>query len=107
MVSDVQGWIENPASNFGWMLVNAQETTPATFRAFYSHETATAALRPQLSLTYVMAGDFDANDVVPASPSMASVPEPATLVLACVAALGMAATARRTRAIGDDGAPRS
>ena len=152
LVSDVQGWIENPASNFGWMLVNAQETTPATFRAFYSHETATAALRPQLSLTYVMAWDFDANDVVdaadlanwkanfgasgvathaqgdadgdrdvdgsdflvwqrqlgsgaPASPSTASVPEPATLMLACVAALGMAETARRTRPTGVAGAP--
>jgi hypothetical protein len=152
LVGDVQGWIENPASNFGWMLVNAQETTPATFRAFYSHETATAALRPQLSLTYVLTGDFDANDVVdgadlanwkanlgasgvathaqgdadgdrdvdgadflvwqrqlgsgaPASPSTASVPEPATLMLACVAAIGMAASARRTRANGTAGAP--
>jgi hypothetical protein len=63
-VEDVQGWLDNPSTNFGWMLVNADEASPATFRGFYSRQTATASLRPQLSLTYVLAGDFDGNDVV-------------------------------------------
>jgi hypothetical protein len=64
MVDDMQGWLDDPQSNFGWMLVNADEATPATFRGFYSRQTATASLRPQLSLSYVLAGDFDGNDVV-------------------------------------------
>jgi hypothetical protein len=64
MVGDVQRWLDDPSGNFGWMLVNADETTPATFRGFYSRQTATASLRPQLSLTYVLAGDFDDNDIV-------------------------------------------
>ena len=46
------------------MLVGADEVTPATFRGFYSRQTATAAFRPQLSVTFALAGDFDGNDVV-------------------------------------------
>jgi hypothetical protein len=144
LVSDAQGWLDNPPSNFGWMLVNLQETTPATFRAFYSHEAATPSLRPQLTLSYVLAGDFDANNIVDgadlanwktgfgtssgashaqgdadadgdvdggdfliwqrqlgsaasASPLLTAVPESAPLALACIATLGSAQIARRTR----------
>jgi hypothetical protein len=64
LISDVRGWLDNPSSNFGWMLVSADEVTPATFRGFYSRQTATAAFRPQLSVTFALAGDFDGNDVV-------------------------------------------
>jgi hypothetical protein len=64
LVDNVQGWLNDPASNFGWMMVNADELTSATFRGFYSRHTATAALRPQLIVSYVLAGDFDGNDVV-------------------------------------------
>jgi hypothetical protein len=64
LVDDVQDWLDDPQSNFGWMLVNADEVTPATFRGFYSRHAATAALRPQLALSFSLAGDFDHNDVV-------------------------------------------
>jgi hypothetical protein len=64
LISDVRGWLDDPTSNFGWMLVGADEVTPATFRGFYSRQTATAAFRPQLSVTFALAGDFDGNDVV-------------------------------------------
>jgi hypothetical protein len=59
LVSDVQGWLVAPSTNFGWLLLNIVETTPATFRGFYSREVATEALRPALSVTYLLAGDFD------------------------------------------------
>lgn len=36
LVADVQGWLDNPATNFGWMLVNTNETGTQTFRGFYS-----------------------------------------------------------------------
>lgn len=64
LIGDVRAWLDSPASNFGWMLVGADEVTPATFRGFYSRQTATAAFRPQLSVTFALAGDFDGNDVV-------------------------------------------
>jgi hypothetical protein len=52
LVSDVQGWVNNPSSNFGWILTNANEAGASTFRAFYSSEVATAALHPQLVVNY-------------------------------------------------------
>jgi hypothetical protein len=63
MVADVQSWLNSPANNFGWILKNEDETGTQTFRAFYSRDTATAAFRPVLSITY-------------------AVPEPATVLLA-------------------------
>lgn len=70
MVDDVQGWLDAPQTNFGWMLKNADEVTPATFRGFYSRQTATAGLRPQLTVSFSLPGDFDHNDVVDAADLM-------------------------------------
>jgi len=64
LVSDVQSWLDVPSTNFGWLLLNIDETTPATFRGFYSRHVATEALRPVLSITYLLAGDFDGSGVV-------------------------------------------
>jgi len=47
MASTVQSWINNPASNNGWLL-----TAGITSVQFYSSEAATIAYRPQLSITY-------------------------------------------------------
>ncbi len=66
LVSDVQAWLDSPSSNFGWELINEDETTVATFRAFYTRETADTTLRPQLIVNF----------------TPAAVPEPSTLVLA-------------------------
>jgi hypothetical protein len=52
LVSDVQAWLDNPASNSGWLLRNADETTANTGRTFFSSEVATQAFRPQLEITY-------------------------------------------------------
>jgi len=38
LVGDVQGWVNNPQSNFGWMLISDDETTPFTARRFGSRE---------------------------------------------------------------------
>jgi hypothetical protein len=61
LVSDVQDWLDNPAANFGWALINADEVTIATARAFYSREATVdaggdpmdLARRPELTITYV------------------------------------------------------
>ena len=39
MVADVQSWLDNPASNFGW-LVLGDETAPATSKRFDTRESA-------------------------------------------------------------------
>jgi hypothetical protein len=38
LIGDVQGWLDNPATNFGWAIVNANETSAATMKAFYSRQ---------------------------------------------------------------------
>ena len=60
MVSNVQGWLDNPAANFGWALINADEVNLATVRAFYSRSATVNAggdpldpsARPALTITY-------------------------------------------------------
>jgi hypothetical protein len=51
IIADVQNWLNNPATNFGWILL-CNETTAATARRFASRENATVANRPSLSITY-------------------------------------------------------
>jgi hypothetical protein len=75
----VQGWLDNPGSNFGWALKNADEATANTGRTFYSSETATAAFHPQLEVTYEV------------------VPEPATAMLAVFGAAAAAVAPTRSR----------
>ena len=50
MVADVQAWVDNPATNFGWILIGLETTTSA--KRFYSREWNTAADRPKLTITY-------------------------------------------------------
>jgi len=38
LVADVQGWINNPSSNFGWLLISEDEVTPQTARRFGARE---------------------------------------------------------------------
>ena len=51
MVSDVQGWVSHPATNFGWILINTEEIAAKTFRAFFAREAST--MKPSLTITYV------------------------------------------------------
>jgi hypothetical protein len=78
IVADVQGWLDDPAGNHGWLLLNLSEAEARTFRAFWTHEAANAALRPQLVITYT------------------PVPEPTT-VLTPMALLALALGRRRAR----------
>lgn len=81
LVSDVQSWLDNPANNFGWILVNANETSMRTLKAFYSREASQDSSgepnaidptwRPTLMVTYETAatpsGDYNGNGVVDAA----------------------------------------
>ena len=51
MVADVQSWLDNPASNFGW-LVLGDETAIATAKRFDTRESASP---PVLTIEYTPA----------------------------------------------------
>jgi PEP-CTERM motif len=82
LVSDVQGWLNSPTTNFGWELINADETTATDFRAFFTRDCATSsptvctsAMDPQLRITF----------------TAAAVPEPSSMMLLFVGLLGVLA----------------
>lgn len=51
MADDVRSWLSDPSSNFGWILIG-DEDADATAKRFDSREHASAANRPQLTITY-------------------------------------------------------
>lgn len=64
LVADVQGWLGNASTNHGWLLLNTDETSSQTFRAFYSREFGTVTSRPVLEIGYAVAGDANFDDKV-------------------------------------------
>jgi uncharacterized repeat protein (TIGR01451 family) len=55
MVTDVQGWVNNPSTNFGWLL-QGNESVSGSAKRFDSRETTTPANRPTLIVTYLPPG---------------------------------------------------
>jgi len=51
MRSDVQGWLNNPAASFGWLLRGAEATLESA-RGYDSRDAITVANRPVLTITY-------------------------------------------------------
>ena len=51
MVADVQDWVDNPANDFGWILIG-NESANKTTKRFDSRENITAANRPKLTVTF-------------------------------------------------------
>lgn len=49
MIADVQGWLDNPTNNFGWILIG-DESVPVSSRQFASRESFMGG--PQLTVTY-------------------------------------------------------
>ena len=84
MLADVQGWLDHPATDFGWIMLG-NESQGQTAKQFSSSESTTPGFWPTLTVSY------------------SAVPEPGTAVLAAAGALGLAAVGfvrRRNRAIG-------
>jgi len=57
LVADLQLWLDQPATNYGWALVCQQETTKFTARRFASREDPENA--PELHLTYLIPPQID------------------------------------------------
>lgn len=55
MVNDVQGWLDDPASNFGWILVG-NEGANGTAKRFDAKENSSASARPQLTIVFTTPG---------------------------------------------------
>lgn len=56
MVSDVQAWVTNPTSNFGWLLRGDESVLNTTMR-YDSRQNATVAVRPVLTVIYTPPAD--------------------------------------------------
>jgi carbon monoxide dehydrogenase subunit G len=54
LIADVEGWLEDPASNFGWEILG-NETDAGSAKRFDSREAPLAANRPVLTITYTTA----------------------------------------------------
>lgn len=54
MVADVQSWLDNPAGNFGWILLAAEDVKSA--RRFNSREHSNLDRRPMLEIEYTTSG---------------------------------------------------
>jgi hypothetical protein len=65
MTSDVQGWLDNPGTNYGWQLVADELQAPPSARRFGSRESAADSERPQLTIVFDPPGvsGRPANDV--------------------------------------------
>src|SRR5437660_1104037 len=53
LVTDVQGWLANSATNFGWIVVG-NESAPGTAKEFASRENPTTTTRPTLLVNYTV-----------------------------------------------------
>lgn len=51
LVADVQAWVNNPGTNFGWML-KGNEAAATTTRRFASREVSNASQRPKVIIDY-------------------------------------------------------
>ena len=50
LVDDVQGWLDNPFSNFGWLVKSSE--LAGNIKSFSSRNSANVALQPKLEITY-------------------------------------------------------
>jgi len=53
--ADVQGWLDNPSTNLGWLL-RGDESITRTAKRFDSRENPSGDFRPKLSITYTTPG---------------------------------------------------
>ncbi len=82
LVADVQNWLNNPGTSYGWILKYVNETTEFGAREIASKENAVAAWRPALTISYT------------------AIPEPNSFALLGAAAIAMTRFRLRRRKLG-------
>jgi len=63
ITADVQGWVDAPNGNFGWITRGA-ETQARTAKRFDSRESGVVGQRPTVLVTFLRPGDADGDDAV-------------------------------------------
>ena len=96
LVADVQSWVDNPATNFGWLLKRAVETQSASIIRFNTRHSLVADRRPQLVVDFTPSGAEGLADPIPAPIPQGDI----TLALQPVAS-GFTAPVWGTHAPGD------
>jgi hypothetical protein len=65
MVADVQSWLDDPAGNFGWIVLG-EESGPQTSKRFNSRQNRTVSTRPKLTIEFspaiIFADGFESGD---------------------------------------------
>jgi hypothetical protein len=93
MVADVQGWLDAPATNFGWR-VNLNAGGGTTAKRFDSREHPNAAMRPALTIVYEQVSGVPATGAgasrIALEPAVPNPFAPATALAFTVAAAGAA-----------------
>lgn len=56
MVADLQGWVDDPASNHGWILIGPENPLFKSAKRFDSRTHPDPTRRPRLSVTYTASG---------------------------------------------------
>ncbi len=64
MVSDVQGWLDSPSTDFGWALVG-NESLARSSKRFDTKENAVAGVQPKLTVTYTLTMDVHSAGEIP------------------------------------------
>ncbi len=69
LVADVQDWLDNPVSSFGWIMIGSEDTT-LTAKRFASKQNLIETSWPELSVTYLLPpcciglrGDFNGDGI--------------------------------------------
>jgi hypothetical protein len=52
LLTDVQGWLANPTTNFGWILIGDASQSSADIKRFASRDNTNGAALPELIITY-------------------------------------------------------
>jgi len=78
LLADVQGWVQNPGSNFGWIVRGVDESAAQSYRAFWTKEAGDSAKVPMLEVTFT------------------TVPEPMSIGLAAMGILLATCLVRRS-----------
>jgi hypothetical protein len=58
----VQSWVDNPATNFGWVL-RGDETSSGSAKRFDSRQNSVPSFRPSLSITFTLPSTRPPGDV--------------------------------------------
>ncbi|MCB0852290.1 MAG: T9SS type A sorting domain-containing protein [Bacteroidetes bacterium] len=58
LVADVNFWLANPDSNFGWILIGKEDVS-GTAKKFYSKDSEEIGQHPKLSITYTTSSSID------------------------------------------------